>query len=84
MIVALDCRREQVLDSKSATIMFHRQWFDDCVRGRAVASRSARHLRAEESPGSMGRLPGNAWARQRHKRCGDGQCHRKHTADVVE
>jgi hypothetical protein len=42
-------------------------------------------LSAEESPGSMGRLPGNAWAPQRvYARCGDGQCHRKHTADVVE
>ncbi len=39
---------------------------------------------AEESPGSMGRLPGNAWAWQRHRCCCDGQCHRKDTADVVE
>ena len=42
-------------------------------------------LFAEESPGSMGRLPGNAWALQpRLRGCGDGQCHRKDTADVVK
>ena len=37
-------------------------------------SRCKRKL-GEESPGSLGRVPGNAWAAQ-----ADGKCHRKYTA----
>ena len=51
--------------------------------GRMVAREvkaNSRYL-LEESPGSMDRLPGNAWARSCLR---DGQCHRKRTADGLQ
>jgi hypothetical protein len=55
------------------------------VRGRTVASRALRARFAEVCPGSMGKLPGNAWAlRLLHGGRSDGKCHRKDTAVVVK